>query len=93
MPKATAQSTSTMPGAPAPQSRHAERLARLELLRRRTNSEQRKKRRWLKNQLFTANLILADIIDGADVIGKVVATDEMDRNGLTGYRAFACWSR
>jgi hypothetical protein len=79
--KATAQSTSTMPGAPAPQSRHAERLARLKLLRRKAKSGERKHRRWLKNQLLMANILLAEIIDGADVISEVVVTDEMDGYG------------
>src|SRR5665213_2734774 len=59
-------------GAPAPQSRHAERLARLKLLRLRATSEQRKKRRFSKARLQLAEYLLADIVDGADVIGEGV---------------------
>jgi hypothetical protein len=57
-------------GAPAPSSRHAERLARLKLLRRKANSEQRKQRRFSKERLRTAESLLADVIDGADLIGE-----------------------
>jgi hypothetical protein len=41
-------------GAPAPLSRHAERLARLKLLRRKANTEQRQQRRFSTARLIEA---------------------------------------
>jgi hypothetical protein len=57
---------------PVPASRHAERLARLKLLRRRATTEQRKKRRFSKERLRAAEYLLAAVIDGADLIGEGV---------------------
>jgi hypothetical protein len=57
-------------GAPAPSSRHAERLARLKILRRKANTEQRKQRRFSKERLRIAEHLVTDIIDGADLIGE-----------------------
>lgn len=67
-----------------PTSPLVERLARLKLMRRKGRSEERRKRRWLKNQLVIANILLADIIDGADIVAEVVVTDDLDPG--TSYR-------
>lgn len=58
--------------APPEGSAWAERLARLKIIRRKARAEQRKLRRFSKERLRVAEHLLAEIIDGADLIGEAI---------------------
>lgn len=67
-------------GASAPASPWAERLARLKIIRRKSQSEERRQRRFSKRRLETAEELLGHIIADADFVGEgVIAERYRDR--------------